>query len=76
LKCYFKVNIYNVKRKKIKNFILSDIRIITMAVIGELHTIGSVKAWLSSYQKDLIYFFPYMCSRIRSNRARRHLYIG
>ena len=53
---------------------LSDSEIITIAMVGELLTIDSEKAWHSFCSKNLRDLFPNMCSRTRFNRTRRHLY--
>ena len=52
---------------------LSDSEIITIAMVGELLTIDSEKAWHSFCSKNLRDLFPNMCSRTRFNRTRRHL---
>lgn len=62
------------ERRNIKNAILSDSKIITISIVGELLTIDSEKAWIGFCRRNLRDLFPKFCDRTRFNRTRRALH--
>lgn len=52
---------------------LSDSEIITLAIVGEIHSISSEKAWFNYVRKNLKDLFPNLSHRTRFNRTRRNL---
>jgi len=61
-------------RRNIATAIMSDSEIITISIVGELHTIDSEKAWYSYCRKNFSDLFPNFCDRSRFNRIRRDLH--
>lgn len=53
---------------------LSDSEIITISLVGELHTIDSETAWYNYCKKNFRDLFPNLCDRTRFNRVRRGLH--
>ena len=60
-------------RRNKETAVLSDSEIITIAIVGEILTIDSEKAWFSFVSRNLRDLFPRMCERSRFNRVRRNL---
>ena len=60
-------------RRHILDAKLSDPKIITISICGELAGIDSENAWFSFLKKNYRYLFPNLCSRSRFNRTRRAL---
>ena len=52
---------------------LSDSEIITLAIVGEIHSISSEKAWFNYVFKNFKDLFPNLGHRTRFNRTRRNL---
>jgi IS5 family transposase len=52
---------------------LSDSKIITISILGEMTSNDSEKAWLSFVAKNMRDLFPNMCERSRFNRVKRNL---
>lgn len=52
---------------------LSDSELITLAIVGEIHSISSEKAWFNYVRKNLKDLFPNLSHRTRFNRTRRNL---
>lgn len=52
---------------------LSDPKIITISICGELAGIDSENAWFSFMKKNYRHLFPNLCSRSRFSRTRRAL---
>ena len=61
-------------RKGIERMVMSDVEIISMAILGELMTIDSERAWYSFCRKNLNDVFPAFCERSRFNRIRRNIH--
>lgn len=61
-------------RRNINTSIMHDSEIITIALVGELLTIDSEKAWIGYCKKNLRDLFPQFPSRTRFNRTRRALF--
>jgi transposase len=61
-------------RKGIERMVMSDVEIIVIAILGELMTIDSERAWYSFCCKNLRDIFPAFCERSRYNRVRRNLH--
>ena len=61
-------------RKGIERMIMSDVEVITVAILGELMTIDSERAWYFFCRKNLTDVFPAFCERSRYNRIRRNLH--
>ena len=53
---------------------MSDSEIITITVLGELHSIDSENAWYSYCKRNYRDLFPNFCDRTRFNRTRRGLH--
>jgi hypothetical protein len=53
---------------------LSDSEIITISIVGELHTVDSENAWYNYCKKNFGHLFPNLCDRSRFNRVHRSLY--
>ena len=65
-------NIQNRRNKSSSK--LSDSEIITISLVGELHTIDSETAWYNYCKKNFRDLFPNLCDRTRFNRVRRGLH--
>ena len=61
-------------RRGIERMVMSDVEIIAVAILGELMTIDSERAWHSFCRKNLSDIFPVLCERSRFNRIRRNLH--
>jgi len=61
-------------RKGIERMIMSDVEVIAVAILGELMTIDSERAWYFFCRKNLPDVFPAFCERSRYNRIRRNLH--
>lgn len=64
-----------VKNRRNVNFsLMHDSEIIAIALVGDLFTVDSEKAWLGYCKKNLKDLFPQFCGRARFNRTRRTLF--
>lgn len=57
-------------RRHIMDAKLSDPKIITISICGELAGIDSENAWFSFVKKNYHHLFPNLCNRSRFNRTR------
>lgn len=63
---------YIKNRKNIDSAILSDSGIITIALVGELLTIDSKKAWFGFSSKSFTDLFPKFCSKLDFIELKNH----